>query len=463
MKSNRKRAGRFPGIFAAVLVFAGIFSPMAGRAELLLPGMVSTRSISGEFAIISADQISPLADTLAVKTNTALVQIQPALLAVSAENIKDSIYQRLGINDSVSHGQIILALHPAQSLDEDITLMSSRFNNAWIYRVELPDVVSRARLTRALTSAVLLEFANRRAGDHSAEIPEWLVQGLSQQLLENVSPEIVSITPGETINGYSEDRMVENGFGLTPLAWARTVFKDAPPLTVEQLSWPTETQLSGLDGGCYYASAQLFVSELLGLQNGEANLRAMLQALPGYYNWQLAFRAAFRSEFASSVDVDKWWALQTVDFVSRDAGPQWSAKVSREKLDEILAVPMDFRSASNNLPLRADISLQRVIGNIDPQRQEEILQEKVRELELAQLQMAPQFAVLNNQYRQVLADYLDENPQARVSHWIKHLPNRPDAGKTIGRLDALDAQRRDLETVLDEAPQPALTELSPHL
>jgi hypothetical protein len=463
MNFFKERLRRSSGFWSMVFLLAGVLLPAVCRADFQLPDMVSTRSNSGEFAIISAQQVSPLAYSLAFKTNITLVRLEPALLAVSAEHMRDSIYQQLGINDVAWRGQIFLALHPARSLDEEVTIVSSRFNNAWIYRVELPDIVSRGRLVRALTGVVLLEYANRTAGAHSAEIPAWLAEGVSQQLFDNVSPEIVSIGPGQTINGYAEDRIVDNDFSFNSLTHARWVLKNAEPLTVEQLSWPTDEQLSGADGGVYRASAQLFVCDLLGLQDGAEKIRAMLQALPQFYNWQLAFRAAFQAQFSSPLDLEKWWALQSVDFVSRDAGPQWSPEVGREKLDEILAVPMDFRSASNNLPLRAEISLQTVINNIEPQRQVAILQEKMRELDLAQLQMAPELAVLNDQYRRALADYLNENPQASVSRWIKRPPARPSQRKTIERLDALDVQRRAMENALDGVSQPALTEISPHL
>ena len=55
--------------------------------------------------------------------------------------------------------------------------------DGWSYQVQLPDVLSRTRLAQAMTVVLLLEFANRNAGTHSAEIPAWLTDGLSQQLL----------------------------------------------------------------------------------------------------------------------------------------------------------------------------------------------------------------------------------------------------------------------------------------
>ncbi|MGO8765691.1 MAG: hypothetical protein ACLQSR_11240 [Limisphaerales bacterium] len=442
---------------------AALFLPPPARADFQLPDLISARSISGQFAVIKAQQVSPLANLPEVRTNTSLVHLEPALLAVSAERIRNSLWRTLGIDGMIPGGQIFLALHPASSLDETVTVYSQPFNHAWMYRVELPDIVSRARLIKALTGVVLLEYANRNSGGHSAEVPVWLLEGLSQQLRENIEPEIVSLSPDDTVNGYQEGRLVLNDVALNDLEPARKILQNATPLTFDQLSWPTPAELNGADGGAYGASAQVLLNDLMQLPDGKASLRRMLQILPHYYNWQMAFRAAFQNDFPTPVDMEKWWALESVDFVSRDVGPQWTPEVSRAKLDGILSVPINFRSASNSFPVHGDISLQMLIGNFDSQQETEILRQKVRDLDLSQLQMAPAFAGLNRAYRQTLADYLDEQPTASATRWIKRPPTRPSPRKIVSRLDALDARRRVLETALDGASQPALTERSPRL
>jgi hypothetical protein len=207
------------------------------------------------------------------------------------------------------------------------------------------------------------------------------------------------------------------------------------------LSWPTDIQLSGEDGGVFRASAQLFVDELLDSHNGPQKMNAMLQLLPQFYNWQTAFWKAFHENFSTPLQVEKWWALQTVIFASRSPGPQWTAAASREKLDEILDVAVDFRSASNNLPTRAEISLQTVIRNFDATRQMEILQAKLHDLETAQFRMAPSLAVLTAEYRNALASYLGE-PKPREPVLNKRAPKKVSAGETVRILDTLDARRR---------------------
>jgi hypothetical protein len=184
---------------------------------------------------------------------------------------------------------------------------------------------------------------------------------------------------------------------------------------------------------------------LLGLRNGAAELRAMLPLLPRYYNWQTAFQQAFRQSFPTPLDLEKWWALQTVIFTSQSPGPQWTSEISREKLDEILSVAVDYRSKSNSLPNSVEISLQQVIRNFADVRQIEILQTKLRDLEVAQFRMAPALAVITAEYRNALAAYLGEPVPGRGRRvYNKYTPAKATAYETLSKLDFLDAQRRSL-------------------
>jgi hypothetical protein len=403
--------------------------------------MAATRtSVSGQFAVIVTQPASPSDRAAFVVTNAEMVRLDPALLVVSAERIKKPLWRLLGVDPQTPwRGRIFLALHPASSLDETVTIISTRFAGVWNYRVELPDVLSRTRLTRALTGAVLLELANRdNPGSHCAEIPEWLTEGLAQELLATGGPETIMSPPDKLVNGLPESQLIAVERGVDALARARPVLHNHPALTFEQLSWPDDAQLRGDDGGLYRASAQLFVSGLLALNHGADNLRAMLQTLPRCYNWQTAFRAAFNAEFPQPVDLEKWWALQTVSFAARDTGPQWTPAASRAQLEEILSVAVAMRSAPTNLPVHAAISLQAVIRNFDFARQTVVLRTKLQDLARAQWRMAPQFVVLTDAYRRALADYLGGRNGVA--------PSKKKAADTLKKLDALDAQRRAMET-----------------
>jgi hypothetical protein len=444
-------AQRFNGfILHPTLILCVLLFPLASQAQFTSPEKNSTRSISGQFIVNGTSQFSPLANSPRIITDANLVRLEPALLAVTAERIKDSLWHRLEISaDTPWRGQIFLALHPARSTDEDITIFSRHFADGWNYQVQLPDVLSRTRLAQVMTAVLLLEFANRNAPSRSAEIPAWLTDGLSQQLLAASSSEFILSSPDKIVNGMPSTRINMTERGLDSLAAARRVLKNSPALTFDELSWPTEDQLNGNDGGVFRASAQVFTDSLLDLKNGPAHLRAMLETLPQFYNWQIAFQSAFRAEFLRPLDLEKWWALQVVNFAAHNLGPSWTPEVSREKLDEILRVPVEMRATSNSLPAHAEISLQTVIRSLDSARQTEILQTKLRDLGLAQFRVSPQFAALTDGYRRAVAAYLGEpRPVAAGNGRTSAMLKKTSLRATLKKLDALDAQRRTIESTV---------------
>lgn len=462
-QSGRRFNGLAVQQFLLVVTVAGIFCSPAS-AQIPPPDKNSARSISGQFIVNGSSQISRLASLPRITADTNLVRLEPALLAVSAERIKELLWRKLEIK-SRWRGQIYLALHPAQSLDEGVTILSQPFTGGWNYRVELPDVLTKTRYARTLVGVLLLEFANRGATDQSAEIPAWLTDGLSQQLLATGSPEFLLSSPDKTVNGLPVTRLEKTQHGLDPLVGARWILKDHPALTFEELSWPTGGQLAGEDDGVYRVSAQLFVTEVLKLKNGPAHLHVMLESLPQFYNWQIAFRSAFREDFSSPLDLEKWWALAVVNFAARDPGPGWTLAVSREKLDEILRLPVAVRTASNSLPAYTEISLQAIIRNLEPERQTAILQTKLRDLDLAQLRVARPYAVLTAEYRRAIGSYLGDRPaSAPAPSWAARLYasfRNPSAGSTVKILDALDARRQDIEATAqpEKSVQPNLAPL----
>ena len=434
-------------------MFAALLFPLFACGQSFTLEKTFTRSISGEFIIYGAPQLSALARSSRVASDTNFVRLEPALLAISAERIKDALGRRLEIKPNTPwRGQIYLAIHPANSLDESVTIISKRMASGWDYRVELPDVLSRVRFTRGLTGVVLLELANRGASAHSAEIPAWFVDGCAQQLLAAGSPEFIFSAPDKIVNGLPVTRINATQHGLDSSVAAELVLKNHPALTFEELSWPTDVQLNGGDGGAYRASAQIFVEALLDLKDGPARMRTMLESLPQFYNWQFAFQSAFRADFSRPVDVEKWWALQLASLAVRDPGSQWTPAISRQKLDALLSVPVEIRAASNSLPARAEISLQAVIRNLAPAQQADLIEATLRDLGLAQFRMAPSFAALTEAYCRALTGYLGKHPTKTSA------PHKSNAEKTIKKLDALDAQRRIIESNIkpDTFIQPGL-------
>ena len=430
---------------------AGLMSFLAaagGQSPSLLPA--TTSSVSGQFVVSSVPVTNPYFRRPDPGTNTDYLRLEPSLLAVSAERFKAGLRKEIGIAPDASwSGKIFLALHPARSLDEPVVIAEQAILGHWNYRLEMPDIISRNRCARAFSAVLLLELANRRtpADGRLAAVPDWLADGLARQVMEADETRAILSAPVKLVNTIPETRLDVKRRGIDPLAGARRVLQNSPALAFDQLSWPSGAQENGDDGGVYLASAQLFVDELLALQNGQAGVRALLLQLPSHANWQTAFFNAFRENFSRPLDVEKWWALRVVAFAAHDPGSRWTAAVSRDRLNAALVVPVDIRRSSNSLPAYAEISLQSAIRNFAPPRQTEVLQTRLRDIELLQLRLSPELASVAAGYRDVLADFLGERKRS-----LFHRP--PDVPLTLKRLDTLDARRREAESKLRLAALP---------
>ena len=348
-------------------------------------------------------------------------------------------------------GKIFLAVHGAEDPDESILVTSERFQDSWEYRLDLPDVTERARYVRAIIQVLLLEMANRSGPPRSAELPLWLVEGLTRQLLASSELEIILPPPDKKANGiafasvYFDSRR-QNPLHTQrddPLGFARTVLRSNPMMTFDQLSWPGEDQLVGDQKELYCCSAQLFVTELLRMRDGRASMRTMLGQLPRYYNWQLAFLSAFNGPFERLLDVEKWWTLCWVNFTGTDATYTWRLDESWDKLDQCLRASVELRAQTNQLPRYSAAALQSVIREWHDESQKAELQRRLEQLELLRLRVDPRVVPFLDDYRRVIERFLKESHPAGVTailHKQAAIKNaQEDAAK---QLDFLDARRR---------------------
>jgi len=206
-----------------------------------------------------------------------------------------------------------------------------------------------------------------------------------------------------------------------------------------------EDEQAGEAGLVYRSSAQVFLHELLGLKNGRVCLRAMLAELPNYYNWQLPFIKAFRAHFQRTIDVEKWWALQVVHFSARDVLAQtWPFEESSKKLEHALHASVELHAGTNDLALTAEVPLQRVLREWDRTRETEILQLKLRGLQLLRSRVADEFVPLVDNYRQVLENYLQHQQKRSFIPFKRIASDNRLAEQTVNALDQLDALRAAL-------------------
>jgi hypothetical protein len=402
------------------------------------------KSSSGQFLITAERPFVSPAVPASLRTNRNVVRLNPTLLAVSAERVRQALVREL--NDGQPwHGKIYIVLHPAGA-GQAITITPQIFSGAWNYRLDLPDHIQRESYTGAMVHVLLLEMANRNAQERSAEVPLWLSQGLSRQLLAASPIDLLLSQSGTSINGLSVGLVFSNDTRLkSPLLQAEQQMGERPALSFQELSWPTQDFISSEKGELYRDSAQLFVAELLNLKDGPACFRAMLAGLPLYYNWQFAFLAAFHSHFERLLDVEKWWTLHRVGFAGRDVTLTWSAEESWRKLDEVLHCAVEIRTPNEGAALRDQVAFQTVIQQWDRTRQDQTLRTKVRDLELLRLRVLPEFLGLVEDYRKTLSGYLQIRDQASVLALLKKgtTLSRP-AADAIEQLNALDERRQKL-------------------
>lgn len=429
-------------IAGAIALAAAVLG--AGRAQTT--GAAAIQSSSGQFVVFAVQSSVPLSRPGRFAADTNLISLEPALLAVSCERIKQRLWAQLGL-DAPWRGRIYLDLRPAQSADEPVIVATDQLRGGWDYHVALADMLPRDRFVRAIVQVLLMEAANRNAGTHPAEVPTWLAEGLSKNLRASGELEMLLPPPRWNVHGLAISPQIMNARWANPLEGAQMQLRARPALSFEQMSWPADGSLAGEAGEVYRCSAQFFVDSLLRMADGPGALRAMLGELPQYYNWQLAFLHAFRAHFQNLLAVEKWWSLQLVQFTGHDLSEAWTPEESWRKLDEILCSPVDVRTRADELPLHAEVPLQTIIREWDRPRQIQSLQHKMAELDLLRLRISQSFVPLVDDYRALIQAYLRRRNPTGLS-LIFGTPGNPNsdrvADQAIRQLEALDQRRAAL-------------------
>lgn len=445
-------------------ILAAAFAALVSASAQMPPGTTVIGSVSGQFQV-SSRRPSISARSLQLATEPDMITLQPPLAAVSCERIKQELLRELGMRDQWQ-GKIFVIIVPAASTDDPVAVAPERFAGNWNCGIQMPDVIDRERFVEAVVRACLTEIGNRNSSGRFAEIPEWVVQGFTGQLLGFCEEELVLAPPQMGKSGFSVTRLgVDltdnprvsglNVHNMNPLAEAIAVVHTNRPLTFDELSWPTDDQLMGDERANYRSSSQLFVSQLLRLRNGPACMSTMLGELPNYLNWQLAFLDAFHRSFQEQLDVEKWWALQLADFTGRDLLHLWTPEESWKKLDDFFQIPIDVKIGPAPA-MRTDITFQTVIRGWSRTRQLMLLKQKLWDLELLRARVSLDYIPLVEDYREALQAYYKKR--------ISGARNIPRSGPlldkleedTIHTLDDLDTTREKMRPEPQLPPTPVV-------
>jgi hypothetical protein len=409
-------------------------------------------STSGQFIVHAPHSSAPAASS-ALTGDNKLVRLEPALVSVSCERIKQALLRDIGPSASW-RGRIYVDVRSARGRGQPVTITSERFKNGWQYRVELPELVERDRYTRAILQVLLLELANRGSSGRLAEVPVWLSEGLTQRLLASKDFDIILPPPHDRVNGLNFTAKTVLEKKEDPVARARQQLHGQAPLTFDQLSWQAQDELSGPGTELYRASAQLFVGELLRLRDGRACIAAMLSRLPRYYNWQLTFLDAFSAHFERLLDVEKWWALCCVQSPERELARRVPGEATWDDLDQALLAQPQLRAAGDASSGSVQVTLQAIIREWPRVQQRQALSAKIQDLGLLRPRLSPDLTVLVNEYCQAIDVYLQSPYWSKPPTSIgKKAALSSVAQEALQRLDALDARRGALRPV-QKTPDP---------
>jgi hypothetical protein len=439
----RGRIEGAPSLFSSLLLAvlgtilaAGALSSSAQSAFHL------ARSVSGQFVIQSGLGVPRSPAAALLENDTNFVRLDPTILTVSCERIKQLVYRALGGVTPWS-GKIFLRLYPAESSDSPVSVEAEQFRDGWKYRVSLPHICQRERYIRALVSVLLLEIANRQSTEHSAEVPPWLSEGLAREIWASNQREVILAPPGYSESGLRMSSLMVSARKINPLDLAHQELCSSDPLSFQQLSWPQKDRFTGEPGELYRSSAQVFLHYLLTLPKGQNSMRTMLQNLPRFYNWQFAFMEAFHDDFHEALDVEKWWSLQLAHFTGRALVETWTAEQSWEKLDESVRSAVQIRIGTNDLPLHAEVALQTIIRDWTAPRQTQVLEFKIRELESLRPRLVNEYTGIVDEYCQTLGSYLEKlSHPGFVLPFRKHAIAHQNADEALHHLDLLDQKRR---------------------
>jgi hypothetical protein len=389
---------------------------------------------SGQFVIHGAPSAAPYSAMREAGLNNSPIRVEPALLAVTCDRVKQALLRELDCPDQW-RGKIHFFIRFTPIKNPQVTIQSQFYSDGWQGQVEVPDEIQPDKLVRTIVQVLLLEMANRTPGSGLAEIPLWLTEGLTQLLLRSVGPNLV-LQP--------QTRLLLRETKADPLLSARIHLRQRQALSFSELSLPATAQFAGEAWENYQDGAVLLVHELRRLPNGRERLLAMLSELPQCLNWQTAFYRAFHSFFQQPIDVEKWWAVAVINAAGREQWQSLPTELTLEKLDAVLRLSVQVRPTPEALPAPANLTLQEFIQQWEYAAQRVLLPSKIGQLAALHSSAAPQLAPLIHQYREALQWYLQQHSKSGADSLAAAAqPIRPIllVRRTVQKLNALDKQR----------------------
>lgn len=444
---------------------------LSGLAAASAEGLAYTvHSRSGQFIVHSATPTPPsLARVAPTGTETnRLIPLYPDPLAVSCERIKSAVLAELRLPDRW-RGKVHVTIDPRAPADAFPAATGRRYLEGWHFALRLPPEIEPPTLVRGVVHAVLLEIILRQPAPRAPEVPLWLLEALTGQVLSRVGPDPVARpnpitgkfgnTVGQLVGTLRERGPAEEDQRVLGL------IRTHGWLTFEDISLPVPERLSGPSAEHYRACCQTLFVALRNLPQGPSRLNAFLARLPQHLNWQTAFLEAYAPLFPRLLEVEKWWALVGQQLGAPTSDLETNARLGAAWLEDLLSVEVVTRSAPGAAVNRQTVTFADVLQSWDFPRQRTLFAARSQALRRLARVVPDPVAGLALAYAQTLEQYvaarqrLSYQPGLRGAQAL-HLAALLESTRT--QLETLEARRRELHPAPPMPPPAAPEDASPN-
>lgn len=397
-------------------------------------GVESFLNQSGQFVVHGSTV--PFRPPPDYTNNPAIIELEPQLIVVTAERTKRVLSQTLRASDEFQD-KIHISVLDRAPVGQPVTVVSQVHPDGFVYKAGFPARIEAMQFARGLMQVILLEYANR-GGKRAAELPFWLVEGLTRQVVTAVEPAYVLNRKPMTIETVGYDRL-----GTT-----RSFLETNSPLSAQELSFPRLAGAGEEARSRFEASAHLLVNRLLALPNGPALMSRFLRALPQTLNWQTAIFAVYKDYFDGPLSFEKWWMMNWLEFRKRQNPEHWPLALTLDRLDALLLSSMEVRAGTNNIPGQRLAKVQEILQSTDFSVQRELLGQKVQQMFFMTVNVPTSVLPLWSAYQNTLDSYLQKRSQLDHQPGLKSEPEQRLQAlikSTINALDELDFARSEMK------------------
>jgi hypothetical protein len=315
----------------------------------------------------------------------------PHAMCLFADRAKQQWLARLGAADNWRDPIVLVIREPAasQRSEPEIFLEVFRTDLHLKYQITcfIPPPLDKSKLLSTVVEALCAEWAHRAqwvpktAPFVSAQIPAWLVHGLSQSI------------------GGRTERLLR--------VISRSVSAGRPQAAAELLA-TTGLPADNLDRQLFEAKAWLFVEGLLALPEGAKKLQRYLIELGKRKPATDAFWAVYGGDFAQPVALEKWWGLQLARRASVRVAETMTGEATAARLDEILRAELRSVPSGRGKPKEVQATVETLWPYYEQTWFKNLLAEKLTELEALRSQAHPRFQPVITSYSRALRLLLEE-------------------------------------------------------